>query len=120
MNYKFTNDRPIFIQLAAFLEDDILSGVFQEENPIPSTTELSVELKLNPATTLKGVNILVDQGIVEKRRGIGMFVVKGAREKILERKRKSFNEEFLYPLLKVAKNLEIERDELINYIKENY
>lgn len=120
MNYKFSNDRPIFLQLSEYIEADILSGVFAEESPLPSTTELSVELKLNPATTLKGVNILVDQGLVEKKRGIGMFVVKGAREKILKKQRNAFNEEYLLPLISVAKNLGIERDDLIKSIMEIY
>ena len=120
MNYKFSNDRPIFIQLSEYIEADILSGVFAEESPLPSTTELSVELKLNPATTLKGVNILVDQGLVEKKRGIGMFVVKGAREIILKKQRNAFNEEYLLPLISIAKNLGIERDDLIKSIMELY
>lgn len=120
MNYKFSNDRPIFLQLSEYIEADILSGVFAEESPLPSTTELSVELKLNPATTLKGVNILVDQGLVEKKRGIGMFVVKGAREIILKKQRNAFNEEYLLPLISIAKNLGIERDDLIKSIMEIY
>lgn len=120
MNYKFSNDRPIFLQLSEYIEADILSGVFAEESPLPSTTELSVELKLNPATTLKGVNILVDQGLVEKKRGIGMFVVKGAREKILKKKREAFNDEYLLPLISIAKNLELNRDDLIKSIMEIY
>ena len=120
MNYKFSNDRPIFLQLSEYIEADILSGVFAEESPLPSTTELSVELKLNPATTLKSVNLLVDQGLVEKKRGIGMFVVKGAREKILKKQRNAFNEEYLLPLISIAKNLGIERDDLIKSIMEIY
>ena len=120
MNYKFSHDRPIFLQLSEYIEADILSGVFAEESPLPSTTELSVELKLNPATTLKGVNILVDQGLVEKKRGIGMFVVKGAREIILKKQRNAFNEEYLLPLISIAKNLGIERDDLIKSIMELY
>ena len=120
MNYKFSSDRPIFIQLSEYIEADILSGVFAEESPLPSTTELSVELKLNPATTLKGVNILVDQGLVEKKRGIGMFVIKGAREKILKKKRGAFNEEYLLPLISIAKNLGVNRDDLIKSIMEIY
>ena len=120
MNYKFSNDSPIFLQLSEYIEADILSGVFAEESPLPSTTELSVELKLNPATTLKGVNLLVDQGLVEKKRGIGMFVVKGAREKILKKKRDAFNEEYLLPLISIAKNLGVNRDDLIKSITEIY
>lgn len=120
MNYKFSNDRPIFLQLSEYIEADILSGVFAEESPLPSTTELSVELKLNPATTLKGVNILVDQGLVEKKRGIGMFVVKGSREKILKKKREAFNDEYLLPLISIAKNIGLNRDDLIKSIMEIY
>ena len=73
---NFEDDRPIFMQIAEGIEDAILSGVFPEESQIPSTTEISVNYKINPATALKGINILVDDNVIYKKRGIGMFVVK--------------------------------------------
>ncbi|MBN9978105.1 GntR family transcriptional regulator, partial [Listeria monocytogenes] len=66
--------RPIFVQVAEQIENQILAGLLAEDAQIPSTNELAGFLRINPATALKGVNMLVDAGIVEKRRGIGMFV----------------------------------------------
>ena len=80
------SDKPIYLQIAEGIEDAILSGVFLEESQIPSITEFSVNYKINPATALKGINLLVDAGIVYKKRGLGMFVNDGATE-ILRNKR---------------------------------
>ena len=91
--------KPIFTQLAEAVEDNILKGIYAEETQIPSTTEVAVTLKLNPATVNRGVNLLVDEGIIYKKRGVGMFVGSGAREKILERRRQAFLQDFLLPLL---------------------
>ena len=85
---KLDGDKPIFIQLAEGLEDFILSGAYQEETQIPSTTEISVVYKINPATALKGISILVEDEIVYKKRGLGMFVTKGAVGKIMVRRKK--------------------------------
>lgn len=90
MLINFDDERPIFIQIAEGLEDAILSGAFEEESQIPSITEISVNYRINPATALKGINILVDEGIVYKKRGIGMFVATGAVEKLKQKERNSF------------------------------
>ena len=86
MNYTFKDDSPIFQQLAKALEDDIFLGTYEEGTAIPSTTELSVALHINPATVLKAMNLLLDMDLIEKRRGIGMFVTNGAKERIRERR----------------------------------
>ena len=80
----FDESRPIFLQLAEMLEDRIISGAFPEEGQIPSITEYSAALKINPATALKGINLLVEEGLIYKKRGVGMFVSTGAREKLLQ------------------------------------
>ena len=82
MQINFDSDKPIFIQIAEGIEDAILTGAFEEESQIPSITEFSVTYKINPATALKGINILVDSGIIYKKRGVGMFVEKGAKGKL--------------------------------------
>ena len=87
MELDFNSDRPIFQQIAEGLEDGILSGAFPEESQIPSITEFSVLYKINPATALKGINLLVEEGVVYKKRGVGMFVQTGAVE-TLRAKRK--------------------------------
>lgn len=69
-----TEDRPIFQQIAEQLEEAILSGAYPEESQVPSITEYSVQYRINPATALKGINLLVDAGLLYKKRGVGMFV----------------------------------------------
>ena len=75
-----TEDRPIFQQIAEQLEEAILSGAYPEESQVPSITEYSVQYRINPATALKGINLLVDAGLLYKKRGVGMFVASGARD----------------------------------------
>ncbi len=101
----FDGTRPIFLQLAEMLEEGIISGAFPEESQIPSITEYSAALKINPATALKGINQLVDAGLVYKKRGVGMFVAAGAREKLLARRRESFYAGRLLPVAREAKAL---------------
>jgi GntR family transcriptional regulator len=113
----FNSEKPIYIQLAEAIEDDILKGIFEEESQVISTTEISVNFKINPATAGKGVNLLVDEGILYKKRGVGMFVSTGAREKILQKRKESFYEGFVLTLLEEASKLNISVDEVIKMIE---
>ncbi len=117
MTGHFSNERPIFIQLAEMLEDAILSGVYNEDDQVPSITEFSVAYKMNPATALKGVNILVDAGLLYKKRGLGMFVAKGAREKLIERRKERFYHAFVEPMILEAIRLSINEAELFEMVK---
>ena len=112
MQIDFDSERPIFQQIADGLEDAILSGVFPEGSQIPSITEFSVTYKINPATALKGINLLVDENIVYKKRGLGMFVTEGAAEKLRHKRKESFYENFIKAMVEEAKRLEISREEL--------
>ena len=107
MKLNFDDEKPVFLQIAEGMEDAILTGVFQEESQIPSTTELSVTYKINPATALKGINLLVDAGIVYKKRGVGMFVAEGAVRKLRQKRKDQFYENFVSRLVEEAKKLEI-------------
>jgi len=120
MLIKFNNEKPIYIQLAEGLEDAILNEAFGEETQIPSTTELSVMYKINPATALKGINMLVDSDILYKKRGIGMFITAGAKEKILRKRKRSFYDSYIMALLTEAEKLGIEKNEIINMIERGY
>ena len=114
------NDQSLIdLQIARMLEDDILRGVYREEEQVPSTNELARGYNINPATAAKGINLLVADGILYKRRGIGMFVATGAREKILSKRRTAFVESHLRPLLAEAKSLGLTKSELLNMIEEN-
>ena len=108
---NFSDERPIFLQLAEQLEDGILRGIFPEGSQIPSITEYAVAYKINPATALKGVNLLVDAGLLFKKRGVGMFVADGAREKVAEKRRERFYQDFILPLIREAEALGLDASE---------
>ena len=110
------DSRPIFLQIADKLENDIVSGVLPEESQVPSTNELAAFLRINPATAGKGVNLLVDRGILYKKRGIGMFVADGARARLVAQRRDRFREQYLAPLLAEAQKLGIAPAELADMI----
>ena len=97
--------RPIFVQIAEQVENSIIDGTLAEEAQVPSTNELAAFHRINPATAAKGINQLVDDGILYKRRGIGMFVSPGARAKLRIRRREQFSDTYLRPLLAEAHKL---------------
>lgn len=113
----FENEKPIFLQIAEEIEDAILTGGFPEESRIPSITEFSVNYKINPATALKGINILVEGGIVYKKRGVGMFVASGAKEKLTQKRREAFFESYVKTMLAEAIRLGIKKEEIIEMLK---
>lgn len=117
MKEKLTEQRSIYLQIGDMLETDILRGVLLEEEQAPSTNELAKLYTINPATAAKGVNMLVDEGILYKRRGIGMFVAEGAKAKILEKRKKTFVRDHLRPLLTEAQSLGLTKEGLIDMIQ---
>ena len=110
--------RPIFQQIAERVENDILTGALSEEGQVPSTNEFALYYRINPATAGKGVNLLVEQGILYKRRGIGMFVAAGARERISARRREMFVAEYIAPMLAEAASLGITPHQISQLIEE--
>jgi len=110
--------RPIFLQIAELIESEILAGALLEGMQAPSTTEIAAFHRINPATALKGVTLLVDEGILVKRRGIGMFVADGARDRILARRRATFDDDFVTPILAEAAAIGIDPDQLIDRIRK--
>lgn len=117
MILNFGSEQPIYIQLAEAIEDDVLKGIMEEDTQIPSTTEISVALKINPATARKGVNLLVDEEILYKKRGVGMFVAIGARKKVMLKRKAKFYESFIVTLLDEAEKLNISHQELVEMIE---
>ena len=118
MKPEFNSEKSIYLQIAENIEDDILKGLIEEEQRVPSTNEMAVIYRINPATAAKGINILVEQGILYKKRGIGMFVAAGAVEAIRAKRVKRFNDRFINPLLEEAANLGVLKDEIIQMIKK--
>jgi GntR family transcriptional regulator len=110
---------PIFSQVAERLAAEIAEGALAEGDRVPSSNELAAFYRINPATAAKGINVLADDGLLEKRRGIGMFVAAGARERLLAARRQSFAERYVVPLVTEASRLGIDADELVALIRES-
>ncbi len=110
--------RPIFVQIAEQIEGQIVDGTMPEESQVPSINELAAFHRINPATALKGVNILVDDGVLYKRRGIGMFVAEGARDLVVARRREHFRAKYVRPLVAEASQLSITPEQLSQMIRK--
>ncbi|MBY6024294.1 GntR family transcriptional regulator [Priestia aryabhattai] len=117
MDFKLREDLPIFQQIAEQVETSILDGSIQEGDRVPSTNEFAKYYQINPATAAKGVNQLVDQEILFKKRGVGMFVADGARSIILEKRKKAFFDQYIVPLKQEAEKLGIQLEELQSLLK---
>ena len=118
MEYLIDENRPIFVQIAERIEEDILASRLAEEEQVPSTNQFAALYQINPATAAKGVNLLVDQGILYKKRGVGMFVATGSRERLMEKRRELFFEQYVVAMVREATRLGIEEEQLIKMIQK--
>lgn len=118
MNEILTQEKSIYIQIKEMIESDILRDILLEEERVPSTNELAKLYAINPATAAKGVNLLVDEGILYKKRGIGMFVAAGAKMRIMEKRKEHFYDDYVRKLVAEAGSLGITKKELIAMIEE--
>lgn len=116
----FHDEKPIFQQLAEQLEEGILNGTYPEETQVPSITEYSVNYKINPATALKGINLLVDAGLLYKKRGVGMFVSAGARDQLRGQRRERFYQDFIQRMVHEARQLGLTERELVEMIERGF
>lgn len=114
----FNSDKSIYVQIAEIIENDIILGNLKEEEQAPSTNQFAKIYQINPATARKGLNILVEEGILYKKRGIGMFIAKGAKGVIVKKRQSSFLNETLPEVIKEASRLDITMDQLIQHILE--
>ncbi len=105
-------------QIAEMIEKDILLGEYQVDDQVMSTTLLSKSFQINPATAVRGINILVSEGILYKKRGIGMFITSDARAIILRKRRKSFHDKYIVKMLEEAKVLELSPEDVIRMIQQ--
>ena len=117
MNEILTQEKSIYLQIAEMIETDILRDILLEEERVPSTNELAKLYAINPATAAKGVNILVDEGVLYKKRGIGMFVSAGAKEAILSRRKNEFYDNYVKKLLEEAASIGLGKEEVIQVIQ---
>lgn len=116
----FTNNNsntPIYSQIAEMIEDQILNGDFKENEQVYSTNQLAKILNVNPATARKGLNILIEEGIIYKKRGLGMFVNSEAQLKIKIKRSESFITDYINSMAKEAKKLGLTKEDIIGMIK---
>lgn len=120
MHFDDSSGEPLFRQVADQLNDAIVLGLYKEGDQVPSTTEISTTYRINPATVLKGMNLLVERGLLEKRRGLGMFVAFGAAERARAAKREEFLTEQLPQFVAEARRLGFGSKELTELIEKGY
>lgn len=116
MTLSFDENRPIYLQIKEYLEDAIINEAIKPGERVPSTNEFAKHYKINPATAAKGVNELVLEKILFKRRGVGMFVTDDAKEILIEKRKETFYESFILPLKAEAKKLRISEEELMKMV----
>lgn len=116
MQGNLTEATSIYLQIAQMLEDNILRNILLEEEQAPSTNELARLYSINPATAAKGINLLVDKGILYKKRGVGMFVAGGSRQKIIAERKQDFYQRYVRSLVTEAQSLNITSNELASMI----
>jgi DNA-binding transcriptional regulator YhcF (GntR family) len=117
MSFLTDDGRPIFIQIAEKIENDIVEGRLLEEAQVPSTNQFAAFYQINPATAAKGVNLLVDQNILYKKRGIGMFVAEGAKNTLIEKRKEQFYEQYIVTMVREAAKLGITTNQLTEMIQ---
>lgn len=120
MQFNFNSSEPIYLQVAQQIEDAIFTGGFKEGEQIPSTTEISKEFHINPATVLKGMNQLVSRKLLEKHRGVGMFVAEGASNQITLNRQQNFYNKYVIGVVKEAVRLNINEADLKKLIEQGY
>jgi GntR family transcriptional regulator len=109
--------RPLFLRIAEQIENSIVEGGLAADTQVPSTNELAAFHRINPATAAKGINQLVADGILYKRRGIGMFVAADARAQLRERRRENFTRQYVAPLMAEADKLGMGVEEIKKLIE---
>lgn len=117
MHAALNDQSLIYQQIARMLEDGILRGIYPEGSQVPSTNELSRHFNINPATAAKGINLLVAEGMLYKRRGLGMFVSEGAAALVREKRRQAFYRDYIRPLTREARSLALNEEELAAMIR---
>ncbi|WP_034992072.1 GntR family transcriptional regulator [Liquorilactobacillus vini] len=120
MQFNFNSTEPIYLQVAEQITEAIFARLYVAGDQVPSTTEVSKKFHINPATILKGMNLLVAQGLIEKRRGIGMFVTADAYQKIVKDRKNKFYDQKIIGIVREAKKLGIAQAELINLIERGF
>lgn len=118
MKLNTDSTKPIYVQIAEWLETEILSGSINRDEKMYSQYQLAEMFNINPATAAKGLNILADEAILYKKRGLGMFVSAEAREIIVTKRKNQTLKQLVMELVLEAGRLNVKEDELIRMIKK--
>lgn len=119
MSKLLNEKKPIYEQIRDWLADQIIDETLVEHDKVPSTNEIVTYFKVNHITVSKGVTELVEEGVLYKKRGVGMFVSEDARGKLLEKRREGFVEEYLKPMLEEAVKLDLSKSDIQKMIDTN-
>lgn len=117
MNLNLDGTKPIYLQISEWLEREILNGNFESDQKIYSQYQLAEIFNINPATAAKGLNILADENILYKKRGLGMFVTSTAKEMILTKRKNETLKKLVQEIVLEAERLNVSKGELIEMIK---
>jgi GntR family transcriptional regulator len=112
----FDDRSPIYLQIADGIKDDVLGGALKEDEQIMSTNQYAAFYQINPATAAKGFAQLVDEGVLYKKRGIGMFVSPDARARLRAQRRERFFADVVDPMLAEARVLGVPHEEIVDYL----
>ena len=113
----FDDRSPIYLQIANGIKNDVLSGTLKEDEQVMSTNQYAAFYQINPATAAKGFAQLVDEGVLYKKRGIGMFVSPDARARLRSARRERFFADVVEPMLTEARMVGVGVDEILAHIK---
>ncbi len=109
---EFGNDKPIYLQIADWVVERLLTGVWQEQDRVPSVRELAVSMEVNPNTAVRAFSWLQEQGVLENRRGLGYFVAAGGPERAAQLRRRRMEEEELPGVFRSLRALGVSGEEL--------
>lgn len=118
--FSSNETKPIYIQIADWLENEIMRGHFLEDAKVPSQYQLADLFTVNPATAAKGLNLLAEAGLLYKKRGLGMFVAAGAKELIYQKRRSNTLSVLVKELIDEAKRLDVPLKDLTDMIEIMY
>src|SRR5690625_1955707 len=118
MKYELDDKRPIYLQIKEMIEDSIIEGVMNQGERVPSTNELAKFYSINPATARQGMNELVQENILEIKRGVGMIVTENAKQILMNKRKITFYKQYVAPLKSEAEKLEISKEQLITMIEK--
>jgi DNA-binding transcriptional regulator YhcF (GntR family) len=115
--FEEREDVPVYIRLAGQIADEVLLGRYPEGELLPSTTEFAEELHINPATAAHALNMLHNEGIIEKLRGIGTAVSPGATERIRHQRRQTFIKRYVQPMVSESQAIQISVEDVMSMVR---